>query len=340
MKYLFELSKEYNSLPQAEVISCLKAEKINYNLIETNEDVVVIETDASLNKMELISNRLASVYFINQLLFSSDPSIEKIEKIACKNNIDKKGSIAIKYRNRSKYIKSQTIVERLADIYSKNRIVNLENPDIEIRAVITDSIVYVGIKIFELKRSQFEHRKVQFRPFFSPISLHPKLARIMVNLSLIKKGDILLDPFCGTGGILLEAGLIGAKVIGSDVELKMIEGSRDTLKHYKIKDYKLFRSDIGDISNNLNVVDSVVTDFPYGKSTTTKGENMSKLYTRAFKSISGVLKKKGILIAGLPNPDAISLGKKYLKIFNVYEIKVHASLTRYFALFYKNNKCL
>ncbi|MCK4365573.1 MAG: DNA modification methylase, partial [Thermoplasmatales archaeon] len=99
------------------------------------------------------------------------------------------------------------MVRELADVYTKDRDVILENPDNEIRGLITDSKVYVGLKTAEINRSQFEERKIQHRPFFSPISLHPKLARALVNLSSIKKDETLLDPFCGTGGILLEAGL-------------------------------------------------------------------------------------------------------------------------------------
>ena len=119
---------------------------------------------------------------------------------------------------------------------------------------------------------------MQHRPFFSPISLHPKLARALVNLSSIKKGETLLDPFCGTGGIIIEAGLIGAKILGSDIEKKMIEGCKKTLEFYRIKEYELFCSDIGDIHKFVkNSVDAVVTDLPYGKSTTTKGEELSHL---------------------------------------------------------------
>jgi tRNA G10 N-methylase Trm11 len=33
-------------------------------------------------------------------------------------------------------------------------------------------------------------------------------------------------------------------------------------------------------------VDAIVTDFPYGKSTTTKGEEKKQLYTRSFENIN------------------------------------------------------
>ena len=339
MKYLFELSKDHDLLPQAEVFSCLKAEQVDYKLVYSDKDIIVIDSPASVKKIKTISERLSSVFFIDNFLFSCQPTSKKIRNLALKNNISEKGSMAVKYKNRSKNIASKSIVEILADVYTKDKEVNLEDPDIEIRAFITNSKVYVGIKLFKTNRTQFEDRKVQFRPYFSPISLHPKIARILVNLSLIKKGEILLDPFCGTGGILLEAGLIGAKVVGSDIENKMIEGCKKTLDYYKIKNYDLLQLDVGDIAKNLDCVDAIVTDFPYGKSTTTKGEDMNKLYNRAFGSMAKVLKKNAILIAGLPKPELISLGKKYLKILNIYELRVHGSLTRYFVV-YKNDKYL
>lgn len=334
MKFLFELSKDHRTLPSSEVFSCLKAEKIDYKILESNEDVAVIDT-AESEKIQIVANRLSHTFFVDQFLFSSSISTDEINKIALKNKIEKKGSIAIRYKNRSKKVDSQQIIKKLAEIYTKNMKVSLQNPDIEIRALITDSKVYVGLKLYSINRTQFERRKVQFRPFFSPISLHPRIARALVNISNIKKDDILLDPFCGTGGILLEAGLIGAKVIGNDIEEKMIDGCRKTLDYYEIKNYSLFCSDIGDISNHLNSVDAVVTDFPYGKSTTTKGEDMENLYLRAFESISKILKTGGRAIIGISRYDLINVGKEYLFYIETHEFRAHRSLTRYFVVFKK-----
>ena len=171
------------------------------------------------------------------------------------------------------------------------------------------------------------------QPFFSPISLHPKLARALVNLSSIKKDETLLDPFCGTGGILLEAGLIGAKIIGSDIEDKMTEGCKKTLNFYKIKNYDLHCSDIGDIGSYIDKVDAIVTDLPYGKSTTTRGEKIDNLYLRAFESMSKLLKKGRKAVVGISNKDYLSIGKKYFSLVEEHDFKVHRSLNRNFAVF-------
>ncbi len=60
--------------------------------------------------------------------------------------------------------------------------------------------------------------------------LPPKLAQTIINLaSGPKNGGVLLDPFCGTGVVLQEAGLMGFDVYGTDIEERMIRYTRDNL---------------------------------------------------------------------------------------------------------------
>ena len=58
--------------------------------------------------------------------------------------------------------------------------------------------------------------------------LPPKLAQVMINLAGLDKGRIL-DPFCGTGVILQEAGLMNYSVYGTDLAEKMIRYTRENL---------------------------------------------------------------------------------------------------------------
>lgn len=62
--------------------------------------------------------------------------------------------------------------------------------------------------------------------------LPPKLAQIIINLAAgsANPSDLtVLDPFCGTGVILQEAGLMGAKVYGTDLVPRMLEYSEKNL---------------------------------------------------------------------------------------------------------------
>ncbi len=62
--------------------------------------------------------------------------------------------------------------------------------------------------------------------------LPPKLARMMVNLSGADPiHSTLLDPFCGSGTVLMEAILLGYKeVIGSDISEKAVADTRKNLE--------------------------------------------------------------------------------------------------------------
>lgn len=64
--------------------------------------------------------------------------------------------------------------------------------------------------------------------------LPPKLAQIIINLAVgqNKVGDgstVVLDPFCGTGVVLQEAGLMGFSPYGTDLDERMVRYSRDNL---------------------------------------------------------------------------------------------------------------
>lgn len=56
--------------------------------------------------------------------------------------------------------------------------------------------------------------------------LPPKLAQTLINLANAQPGDTLLDPFCGTGTVLMEAHEMGISTIGSDISPDMVEATR------------------------------------------------------------------------------------------------------------------
>ena len=335
MQYFFELSKEHTHLSTAEIKGLLQAHNLSFEPLIETQDVLLIKTSASDDILQRLAKRLSFTYHVNRFLFSSPPDPSLIQQVAKHHPLYKDGSLAVRCRNRSTIHESKPIVEALAGPYTEHRKVKLTKPDVEIRALITHDTVYVGEKLHEVKTTRFEQRKVQFRPFFSPVSLHPKLARALVNISVIKRGDYLLDPCCGTGGVLLEAGLMGIHPIGCDVEETMIEGCKQTLSHYEIPHDALYCTDIGDIPSLVPQVDAVVTDFPYGKATTTKGESLDKLYGRAFQSISKVLKGGKRAVIGMPSRKHVAMGKSWLTLQDVHVIRVHKSLTRYFAVYQK-----
>jgi tRNA (guanine10-N2)-dimethyltransferase len=332
---MFERSKEQCALSCAEILACLYAETPTYTVVDANEDVLLVEMDTDEMVVRNLADRLAFTFLIDELLFSCPAAIHDIGEQAKQHPLAMEGTIAIRCKSRTSSLVSSRVIDRLGDVYTRNRKVDLTNPEIELRAIVTEKTAYVGIKKAAINTSHFQQRRGHFRPFLSPITLHPKIARALVNLSSVKKNEVLLDPFCGTGGILIEAGLLGVHVIGSDVEKKMIEGCRKNLVFYHLKDFELYCVDVGDIRNNVCSVDAVVTDFPYAKATTTKGERLQQLYNRGFEHISYVLKKNGRAVIGLSSKEMIAVGKNYLSLVDIFPIRAHRSLTRYFVVYKK-----
>jgi hypothetical protein len=62
--------------------------------------------------------------------------------------------------------------------------------------------------------------------------LPPKLAKTMINLSGLQSGT-LLDPYCGSGTVLMEAMLMGFDTIGSDISIRMTEMAEKNMKWFK-----------------------------------------------------------------------------------------------------------
>jgi tRNA (guanine10-N2)-dimethyltransferase len=78
----------------------------------------------------------------------------------------------------------------------------------------------------------WQERTGPMRPFFKPVGLDPRIARAMVNLAHPHMPDgrlALADPLCGTGGLLIEAALLGVHSFGSDLDEEMVEGTQRNL---------------------------------------------------------------------------------------------------------------
>lgn len=331
---IFDLSKEHPVLAHDEIISCLRSEKNDFQIISHTEDALIVMSGLTKNQLNTLSQRIAMSFSYGEFLFESAPSVETIKTTAKQHQLSCKGTLAVRYKNRSSLHRSKPFVQAVADVYTLSREVDLNNPDNIINVLITNELVYVSLQIQEINRGAFETRKAHLRPFFSPISLHPKIARALINLAEVKPGGTILDPFCGTGGLLIEAGLIGLNVIGSDISEKMVNGAQKNLERYHIMPQAMITCDIQDIFSYLSEpVDAVITDFPYGKSTSTQGEKIQKLYHRAFKQIERLVKADGRVIVGTSSEEINGFESDQLTHVVSYSLPMHRSLTRWFHVF-------
>ena len=153
----------------------------------------------------------------------------------------------------------------------------------------------------------------------------------MVNLANCSSGQKIIDPFCGTGGILIEIENMKIQSIGIDVVSKMKEYSEGNLKYFNLTS-NVIKGDIERI--NEFDIDAIVTDPPYGMSTTTKGEGVKDLMKRSMLLFSQKLEKKQRLIMAISNPKLLK--NSDFNILYQFEWYIHKSLTRYIVVMEKN----
>lgn len=348
MKYIFFLSGDHIDLGKEEVASLFDVK--NNRLID--KLLIIGLKDSNEDSVNKTFKRLALTKNIYKHLFECriDDLINRMKDFDWNSVYDKNFCLRIYH-----FINDQLINQK---IYSEKSLaghiwrslkhpkVNLENPKTLIQLLITKNKAYCGLLIYSNKED-FEARKSHLRPFPHPSSLHPKVARALINLTGIKGNEILLDPFCGTGGFLIEAGLMSIKSIGYDINKIMINGCIENLKHYNIKNFRIKNKNAIDITDKF---DYVVTDLPYGLNSNAISEyyekdwkkgrinlkmqkegfykDLEEFYLKFLKNLRKRLKKKAVIVF----PDYVDY-KKLLKLskFKIekeFENYVHGSLTR------------
>lgn len=183
--------------------------------------------------------------------------------------------------------------------------------------------------------SRISERRPSLRPFFHPSAMLPKLARCMVNLARARASGSVFDPFCGTGSLLIEAGLIGCVTFGLDVSQRMVHGAGQNLRFFGIRDCGLIVGDARHLP--VRAFDSVASDPPYGRNSSTHGANARQLVEVFLSEALGVLPSGGHLCLAFPKGQELSkLGEElgYLTV-EIHEIREHKSLTREIVVFRK-----
>lgn len=351
MKYIFVLLKNDLALAKEEVLSL-----INSKSCELIENVLVLCTSKKNERISIneAAKRLAYTNSISLLLFESDYK----NFLKCMENFNwnsvYKGSFCVRIKklfpefsdfnnkksngkNAFKEIFSESNIASYIWKNVKKPKVNLENPKTCINVFFAKDKVLCCLLLKKIGNN-FEKRKSHLRPMPSPISLHPRLARAMVNLTKAGKNELILDPFCGSGGILIEAGLISLKAIGFDINKKMIWKSMVNLRHYKIKNYELEVKDFFSIDRKYKFI---VSDLPYGLNAAIMGKvritksnkkllkkYIEKFYFDVIKKLELILIKRAVIIF----PSYVNykklLKKSKLKLKSEFESYVHGNLTR------------
>ena len=149
----------------------------------------------------------------------------------------------------------------------------------------------------------------------SDIALSPRLARTLVNLAGLKQGQTLLDPFCGSGTILVEAYGKSLRCLGLDNRASRVQEARENVRWsmggVTERGYDVRKGDARDLLRMLRgtKVDAIVTEpllLPRldarPKTSTAKamvGES-SRIYNDALASMADSVYSEGRIVVVVP----------------------------------------
>jgi len=177
------------------------------------------------------------------------------------------------------------------------------------------------------------------RPFFQPGSMAPADARAYVNLAGAAPGRTVLDPMCGTGGLPIEAGLVGADIVACDAQQKMVAGTRENLhacldtsdrrttarQAGPTPTWHVLRGDATALPVDDDAVDGVVFDAPYGRQSKIARHELADLVAGALEESARVA-SRAVVVADR-DWRGLARGAGWI-VEASFDRRVHRSLTR------------
>jgi len=272
-KYFFILGRN-QVLSRIEIVSFLEARKIKFEelFFEDNYLVLNLEKDFGFNIEEF-----GGVLKFGKILFSGKNKefIDYLSKgeivpsdkftFSVSGNLDLAEFLKDKFKGEKK--KAMLKHGKGQIKFQDGEKIGFVNSEFNFFLKDFKGIIYFGLSTENYDSSEVERRDMGKPVRREALAISPRLSKILINLSGVKKGDLLLDPFCGVGGVLIEAILKGIRVYGVDKDGGAISSARKNFewveKEYspRIK-YFLKNMDSGKISGVD--FDGVATETPLG----------------------------------------------------------------------------
>jgi len=338
MKYLFILGRNVE-LSKAEVFSYFEREENKILSSELIKNGLLLELERPIE--EKVVDVFGGVISIGKVISSGDENelIKKLDNETLYFGESNKLNYIIwnfseKYEIFQEYLKSRFKKEKLKATFKHlTGNIHLQNGEIvsipssklinEEYFVYGNNEVYFGKIIQICDYTSLEERDMNKPVRRESLAISPRLAKILINLSKVKKGETLLDPFCGVGTILSEALLQKIKVMGIDKDKDAVTGAKQNLEWFGFQkeDYTLFNSDSR--KAEIGLVSGIATEPDLGdtlKKIPTKNKakqtisNFEKLIVEVIKNLKE--KISGRIAFTSPN---IRIGKKriHLNLENV-----------------------
>ncbi|WP_231185745.1 methyltransferase domain-containing protein [Haladaptatus sp. DYF46] len=272
---------------------------------------------------------LAYTHRANELVGTTDADVASARALLSAAPMDREGTVAVRARTvrETADISTQQAERELGQVLvDRGFAVDLDDPDHELRATFSGGVCALGWTAVESVRD-YGTRRPTDRPFFQPGSMDPLLARALVNIAGAREGTTVLDPMCGTGGVLIEAALVGARPLGADAQDKMVRGAARNLARYAPDaDAATVRGDATHLPLADDTIDGVVFDAPYGRQSKIANLDLDDLVSGALAEAHRVASRAVVVGDRSWAGEARNAG---WNVEDEFERRVHRSLTRY-----------
>ncbi len=299
--FIVILSAEHPKLAKAEVQSLFPFASFSKNLafVSTSKHIP----------------RLASAKAAYKLLFKT--TVSNLNKSVAAYNWQQhyKKSFSVTYLDPKQRISKEKQLAAIIHSSLRNPNVSLTNPTTQFTFIQNKNTVYATIPL-KIPNPNYATRFPHKQPGFKPISLKPRLARLLVNLT--GSTTSIYDPMCGIGGFLIEAGLMKLDVKGNDINKHAITATKKNLAKYKIK-ATLTNADAFSLKRKHPYL---ITDIPYGRNTAPVSK---EFINNVLNHIATTVTKRAVII--LPSTAKYSLPKK-LALEGNFTYYIHKSLSK------------
>lgn len=287
---------------------------------------------------------LAYTHAAIDLIAKSEASIEAARVALELASIDRTGTVAVRARDvrGSTGVSTAEAERELGSVLvDRGFDVDLDDPDHELRALFsggndaiegTDaereggSVCLLGWLAVETVRGYGDRRPTD-RPFFQPGSMDPLDARAIVNVAGAGPGTIVVDPMCGTGGLLVEAVLVGGRAIGIDAQPKMVRGTRQNLELLEPDPpAEVILGDATALPFRDRSIDAIAFDAPYGRQSKIARHELADLVGGALTEARRVA-PRGVMVADRSFERAATAAGWTVE--ERFERRVHGSLVRH-----------
>jgi tRNA (guanine10-N2)-dimethyltransferase len=327
-RYAFELSGEHESLPRCEAIALVEIFSDRYREQSYLDQCLIVEAEGL--DVRALGERLAMTHRIIEVMAICEADLEDLARSVALLSLPDES-----YRIRARRIKNASpradAVEHEIGrvLLGKGIRADLKSPNIELRAVITSGKIILGVEVARVDRSSFEARRPHLKPFFHPGVLMPRMARSLVNLTQIRAGERLLDPFAGTCGILVEACLMGIECLGIEAQGRLVKGAICNLENMNCA---LVLGDAKRLALKDASIYGAVLDIPYGRSARILASSKEDLLKESLSELFRVIRPGRRMVIVADGPIDSQISNAGFKVIQSHLDRVHRSLIRHIFL--------